>query len=598
MTQQQLIQRLKQQPKQGMPMPSWYESLSSGIEQTGQALSTFTQYGTQATQAIAQIGEAAIKTGTEGFAGLLKGSVALNTGLAKVLDINTRLQDTFLNVASAASIVEKRNSVLNKGFGITSKQSELFTNNLKKLSKEISGNSAETQISLAATQEYAVSIKKLLPTLNQAKKTTDVYYQGLQQSQFILRDSIGLSEEQANAYTQFAGANATNAVRQLEFSRQVAEALGDDGSMGYLKIITEGIAEAGADIQLQYGRLPGSLEVATVKASRLGLKLEDLASAGESLLDIESSIGKELEYQLLTGRQLTNDQGQSLTNLYREATLRGNASDQADILNKIVQEEGETLSNNLFARKQMADLLGIQEQQLAGAIQKQKILEKAGEAGITLDIDDDGAIAAAANELKKQGILNDREFKEFQDAADTRQTDDILKEQLQIAQETLIYDRMNATVMSMRTDLTKAAERMAAATAGTNLSEEQLKSFGTAMTVLAVPSATAKELEQSIGSTISADKQQRGGKTGPSDDLIATPTGYGDRILLAGEDTFALNNDDTVVAGTNLFPKQSSGNSSLAAKMDELIAEIRTQTRVLSKRDNTFGAGINSAYYG
>ena len=595
MTQQQLIQRLKQQPKQGMP--SWYESLSSGIEQTGQALSTFTRYGTQATEAIAQIGEAAIKTGTEGFAGLLKGSVALNTGLAKVLDINTRLQDTFLNVASAASIVEKRNSVLNKGFGITSKQSELFTNNLKKLSKEISGNSAETQISLAATQEYAVSIKKLLPTLNQAKKTTDVYYQGLQQSQFILRDSIGLSEEQANAYTQFAGANATNAVRQLEFSRQVAEALGDDGSMGYLKIITEGIAEAGADIQLQYGRLPGSLEVATVKASRLGLKLEDLASAGESLLDIESSIGKELEYQLLTGRQLTNDQGQSLTNLYREATLRGNASDQADILNKIVQEEGETLSNNLFARKQMADLLGIQEQQLAGAIQKQKILEKAGEAGITLDIDDDGAIAAAANELKKQGKLNDREFKAFQDAADTRTTDDILKEQLQIAQESLIYDRLTASVMAMRTDLTEAVKKMAAATTG-NYTDESLRALGTAMTVLAVPSQTAEELKQSIGETISADKQQRGGKTGPSDDLIATPTGYGDRILLAGEDTFALNNDDTIVAGTNLFPKQSSGNSSLAAKMDELIAEIRTQTRVLSKRDNTFGSGINSAYYG
>ena len=76
------------------------------------------------------------------------------------------------------------------------------------------------------------------------------------------------------------------------------------------------------------------------------------------------------------------------------------------------------------------------------------------------------------------------------------------------------------------------------------------------------------------------------------------PPGYGNKIISAGEDTFALNNDDTIVAGTNLFPKQSSGNSSLAAKMDELISEIRTQTRVLSKRDNTFGAGINSAYYG
>ena len=144
------------------------------------------------------------------------------------------------------------------------------------------------------------------------------------------------------------------------------------------KMITEGIAEAGADIQLQYGRLPGSLEQATIKASRLGLKLEDLAGAGESLLDIESSIGKELEYQLLTGRQLTNDQNQSLTNLYREATLRGDANEQANILNDIVAKEGKTLENNLFARKQMADLLGLQEQQLAGAIQKQKLLDSLG----------------------------------------------------------------------------------------------------------------------------------------------------------------------------------------------------------------------------
>jgi hypothetical protein len=88
------------------------------------------------------------------------------------------------------------------------------------------------------------------------------------------------------------------------------------------------------------------------------------------------------------------------------------------------------------------------------------------------------------------------------------------------------------------------------------------------------------------------------GKAETTNDLIATPTGYGDRILLAGEDTFALNNDDTVIAGTNLFPNASTGGSNMAAKIDELIAEIRNQTRILSKRDNTFGAGINSAYYG
>lgn len=593
MTQQQLIQRLKQQPKQSSLADDW-NAIKGVATSIGSALADLTQYGTRATEAIAQLSKTMIDTGKQGFKGLLEDSVALQLGLAKVLDINDNLTSAFKNLGQAATFLERKNSVLNKGFGISSANAEKFAGKLHTLSNELSGNAAESQISTDAMMKYAVSIKKMLPTLNQATKTGDRYYQGLQQSQFILKESLGLTEDQADAYTQYAGANAENAVRQLTFTQDVAKALGDtDGSLGYMKLITEGIAEAGEDIQLQYGRLPGSLEVATIKASRLGLKLEDLASAGESLLDIESSIGKELEYQLLTGRQLTNDQNQSLTNLYREATLRGNASDQADILSQIVKEEGETLSNNLFARKQMADLLGIQEQQLAAAIQKQKILEKAGEAGITLDIDDDGALKQAALELGRQGKLDKAELDAFQKATDTRTTDDLIKRQLEIAEESIVYQRLNASVMGTRNDLTKAAQQMAAAMGqSANVDNEQLQALGKAFTILGVPVKTIQELKQSA--TAGTITPRYGGEKND----VMIPAGYGDKMITAGEDTFALNNDDTVIAGTNLFPKQSSGNSSLTSKIDELIAEIRTQTRVLSKRDNTFGSGINSAYYG
>lgn len=595
MTQKQLIQHLKQQPKQSNALDdlgrSW-ESVKGTFGAITTALSDFATYSASATEAIAKLSKTMIDTGKEGFKGLLQDSVALQLGMAKVLDINDNLTNAFKNLAQAATFLERKNSVLNKGFGISSVNSEKLAGKLHTLSTELSGNSVQSQISTDAMMKYAVSIKKMLPTLNQATKTSDAYYQGLQQSQFILKESLGLSEEQADAYTQYAGANAENAVRQLTFTQDVAKALGDtDGSLGYMKLITEGIAEAGEDVQLQYGRLPGSLEAATIKASRLGLKLEDLAGAGEALLDIESSIGKELEYQLLTGRQLTNDQNQSLTNLYREATLRGNASDQADILNQIVKEEGETLSNNLFARKQMADLLGIQEQQLAAAIQKQKILEKAGEAGITLDIDDDGALKAAALELERQGKLSKEELDTFQKATDTRTTDDLIARQLEIAEESIVYQRLNA--MTVRQDLTNAAKQMAGAMGQTaNVGNEQLEALGKAFTILGVPVKTIQELKQSA--TAGTITPRYGGEKND----VMIPPGYGDRMITAGEDTFALNNDDTIVAGTNLFPKQSSGNSSLASKIDELIAEIRTQTRVLSKRDNTFGSGINSAYYG
>jgi hypothetical protein len=589
MTQQQLIWRLKQQPRQS----TWIEDFGRGIAATTDALREFGRFTGQALNAAEDLTKQLIKTGTEGFKGLTESSTAMNIGLSKTIEINQVLQKKFLDVAKAASFVEERNSILNKSFGISSVNAAKLSQQFLDMSKAQQIAGQKTAISAEAMMEYAGSIKKILPTYDQANKKGDQYYKGLQQTQAALVTGIGLSEEQANSFTQFAGANAANAAQQLKATEIMAKAMGDqDGSLGFVKQITEGIAEAGSEIQLQYGRLPGSLERATIKAGRLGLKLEDLAGSGENLLDIENSIGQELEYQLLTGRRLVNDQNQSLTNLYREATLRGDANKQADILTEIVQKEGKTLENNLFARKQMADLLGIQEGQLASAIQKQKILEKAGEAGISLNLDDEGSIAKAAEALKEAGALDEKEFDAFMQTNDTRTTDDLLKEQLTIANEQLMYTRMD--VQANRENLIKAAEKMA--NASTGMSASELEGLGQALTILSVPQAAAKEIIDSAATaTVDGAGSVRGKK---SDDLVATPTGYGDRILLAGEDTFALNNDDTIVAGTNLFPQQSSGGNNTVAKLDELIKAIHNQTRVLSSRDNTFGAGINSAYYG
>lgn len=595
MTQQQFIQRLKQQPRH----QNIFDGIFNGAEGLKNSFNELKGAAGGAIETIETLTTSMLKAGSKGFTGLAEGVTAANVGLAKTIAMTEALQNTFLDVAKAATFFETRNAVLNKGFGISSKNAEALSKQFINMSAAMSGNSLESKISGEAMMKYAVSIKKMLPTFQQLGKESNEYYQGLQQSQHILQTSLGLTEDQANAYTQFAGATAANAAQQVAFAKDVASIMGDkDGSMGYMKIITEGIADAGEDIQLQYGRIPGSLERATIKAARLGLKLEDLAGAGESLLDIESSIGKELEYQLLTGRQLTNDQNQSLTNLYREATLRGDMNKQANILTEIIEKEGANLENNLFARKQMADLLGIQEQQLAAAIQKQKILQKAEEKlGLTIDIDDDGAIAAAAAKLEEANELEEGQFKALTESMDTRTTEQLLKEQLTIANEQLMLQKLNmigSTVGGTRGDLSKAATRMAESGQIKMDSPADYKNFGATLIALGIPQKVVQEI---IKTAQTATTEAPAGLT-KSDDLIATPTGYGDRILLAGEDTFALNNDDTIVAGTNLLPKQSSGNSSLASKIDELIAEIRTQTRVLSKRDNTFGSGINSAYYG
>ena len=591
MTQQQFIQQLKQQPRHGMPSSTEWTNFFDQLITAAQGVPA----------ALAEVVTIVSTSTTDAFIKLDSQVLKTNLGISQFISLNQTTQDSLMKVAQAATFYEKGFKDISKSMGVGFNAAAKLSSQFLQMSKDMSGNSAETKISAELLSQYSGNIKKLLPNLKQLganMQDKKGFYQGLMQTNFLLDQSIGLSAEQADSFSQYAAANAGNAAQQLKFTLAVAEAFGDtQGDMGYVKMITEAIAEAGSDIQLQYGRLPGSLEKAAIKAASLGLKLEDLAESGEALLDIENSIGKELEYQLLTGNRLVNDQEQSLTNLYREATLRGDMNAQADVMTQIVGEQGEMLEKNLFARKQMADLLGIQEQQLASAIQKQKILDKAAAAGLTINLDDDGSIAAAAERLAETGELTAEELKKFQTNADQRDTEELLKQQLQMSTESLIMQKIDFarnSTQAMRDDFTAAVDEMTAAQADMN--QTRIDNLATLLLTAQIPGT----IKEALTGVVQAGgiNTPKFGKAETTNDLIATPTGYGDRILLAGEDTFALNNDDTIVAGTNLFPNTSTGGSNMAAKIDELIAEIRNQTRILSKRDNTFGAGINSAYYG
>ena len=53
-------------------------------------------------------------------------------------------------------------------------------------------------------------------------------------------------------------------------------------------------------------------------------------------------------------------------------------------------------------------------------------------------------------------------------------------------------------------------------------------------------------------------------------------SGYGGRVLLAGKDAFALNNSDTVLAGTNLG--QGGGGSTDMSATNKLLAQLVKKT--------------------
>ena len=558
----------------------------------------FLKDGTETAGVLADIAQTSIDV-NKALIEMRMGVVDLNRGLGKLNSINQNIGKSFTDLAKKSTFLEQRNSALNKSFGITSDAA--FT-----LSADLQKTAGNLGISGVQAMKYAGSLKKLLPTMQQHNKSNNDTYQGLQMVQHAMQTGMGLSEEQANAYTEYAGAAANNASQMMAVAQEVADTVDPEGTMGAMKMITQGIADAGSVIQLQYGRMPGTLEMAVVKASKLGFALEDLSSAADNLLDIESSIGQELEYQLLSGHRLVDDQGNSLTNLYRQAAIQGDMSKQADIMNKIVQDEGETLENNMFARKQMAEMLGIQESQLASAIQKQKILEKAGEAGITINTGSDEEIRKAAEALVDKGVMEKQEFEKFMKDTDTRTTNDILDELVQVATEQNIATQLMAQKQiggGIRADLKKQFADFSDLMIKQSMGD--MLELGKLMRKKDVGEKAARETLLSTEGTDTDVKDT-------SDVFI--PASDGNTIVSGPKGSFRLDKDDDVLAMPGVRDALANSNTSMPNKNTStsyentstsndmikfaamIVAAIQQQTSVLSRSDSNFRQGVNDYF--
>ena len=561
----QLIARLKRQARHGAePVPGNLDA-AAGVTAGG-----IVGLAGAAIDTVAAIGKL-----TTSVAGLNK-ALIITTGLEKAQAGIQKLNSDYKAIVGPSLKLEKLNSSLNTGFGITSNAAAGLAGKLQIVATKYKFTSEQAK-------SYAVNIKSMLPLMNQQTNTNTAFYEGLQKTQNILKTNLGLTDDQANSYSGYAAAQGDanqTADSTMLAAKKVAEAFGDtNGDLGYFKMITADIALAGADIQLQYGKIPGSLESAVIKSKKFGLSLQNLQSAASNLLNIESSIGQELEYQLLSGHRLVDTSGKSLTNSYREATLRGDMNAQADAMNTIIEQEGDVLSNNLFARQQMSKLLGIEESQLASALQKKKILEKATAAGITMNLDGSDALAQAAAAVQK-GAISPEDFESLKKATDTRTTDDRLDQILKVNEEQLFYDKLlnqQALIKATSTSATGNAPDLA----GFEKSYAALEAIGTAYTAYRL-TTTAAALPAGI---LGAATMAEGG---------VVPPGYPDDTYPA-----LLSSDETVVPPKSLDTVMNNNNADGMQKFAAMIvAAINNQTAQLKQNERIFTGGINAPYYG
>jgi len=575
---------------------------------TGDLLDIFknltSKLGSTATKATyLALDSAGTKALTAGLAEQGKVIYDLNTTTNKLLYAygqletqNQALVDAVTAYTDQLNIVDRRNKSINETFGVGSTAAAKLSMTYQKLANTLNVFNGEQAIT------YGNSIRKMLPMYKQEDKQNNKKMQNLMAIQHVLTTNMGLTEDEAANFSLYASKAGENAESLLELAKAAALRANDtDGSLGYMKMIVEGISGLGADMQLQYGRLGGNLEIATLKANKLGVELQDLADTGDHLLSIESSIGDELEYQLLSGRRLVDQQsGESLTNMFRQATLMGDMSKQANTLNTILEQEGETLENNLFARQQMSRLLGMDESSLARALQKKKLLESEPNLQILMNLNG-SELQAQAEAMYKNGEISAAKLEEIAKVSDTRTQDEILKAQLKLDQEMAgsMKDMLEIQQAALLLDIKTSYEKARTDTKGA-MYKDQIEFSGRLGAEIGFDLMTyAQELDKRL-------QQTNTGK--PVKDVVIPPGGSAP-IISAPAGTFILDPQDTIMAGTQLLnntsmpPGMDVNTASTTANSDNLSAVMMQVGRMIvaainSRGSNVFGStSMNSSYY-
>ena len=148
-------------------------------------------------------------------------------------------------------------------------------------------------------------------------------------------------------------------------------------------------------------KFPGGLAKAVATAKSLGVEMEAISNSAGQLLDFESSIEKELQAELLLGRDINLERA-------RQAALTG---DQTALMEELVREAGsleELQQMNVLQQEALAGALGISVDQLSNQVLQGEALATQRDADLERDAAEAEANAKALSLQEKQAIAMEK----------------------------------------------------------------------------------------------------------------------------------------------------------------------------------------------
>lgn len=215
-------------------------------------------------------------------------------------------------------------------------------------------------------------VLKLTESLNQAFGTTQRFSDETVETFGVLVTRLGLTNEEASNFVklqQLSGETAENFTEETQLQIRALKAK-NNVAISETAIMKE-VANASAAIQLSSRGHGTNLVEAAINAKKLGLELSKVEDIGSNLLDFESSIAKEMEAELLIGRDLNLDRA-------RQAALTNNLGVVASEVSRQVGSAAEFGRMSVIQQEALAAAVGMTRNELGETLKTQELLAGTG----------------------------------------------------------------------------------------------------------------------------------------------------------------------------------------------------------------------------
>jgi len=462
------------------------------------------------------------------------------------------------------------------------KSLQISKDEAREINKEfinISINSGKAFLNQKNLQEATTELSQQLGIANRLSND-------LVENQVFLTKQLGLSADSAADLAELSVLQGKNADKtNKEIANQVAGLQKETGIALKLNDVFGEVSKANGGLKAAYGFNTKLIAEQVVKVKELGLNLEQSAKMASQLLDFESSIAKELEAELLTGKELNLEKARLLA-------LQGKNTEAAAELAKQVGGTAELSRMNVLQQEALAEAMGMERNELIESVQKREVLARLG--------------ADSIEQLKEQGrleelkgsALGDQLLKQYeQESAAAKFESAVIK--IQEALGAMMEGPFGAFVDGMANVLASGTGLKAVmvglgaisltrmissltttlalntANASAALTAASAISFGVGLIAIVAAVATAMSaMESATQSSVNRMQSIQDGMIDPSGGLVVSgPRG-----------SIQLDQNDSIIAGTNLIGSGGSNNSS--QMMEEQKRTNNFLERLLAK-DNS-----------